>query len=312
MSSNAARHWFRAGEVQERVRRVRVLHIGRRGAQSCGIAAGVVAHRVPAGPEDQGRREPGQVRGEQRRHQRGGRAAGRVLRHVPVVVVRLARRVERPVRLRVATEVEPRIDEDLTVDRRATGSRARRHAAATRFAPALWPPASSRPSPPMAAPGRPDRRPRRAAPSVRRHGGGARDRRAGHHRRRDDRADPVSAAHPPVPEARRAGARRRRAERGRADRPARLPSLPYAWSHRRPRLLPARPRWRPALRRGRCGRGRWPGPPDAEGDDGRPGRRAGQRHPARQLDFDVAVFGHGSAVKGHAVDRFRDLAAKSR
>jgi glyoxylase-like metal-dependent hydrolase (beta-lactamase superfamily II) len=30
------------------------------------------------------------------------------------------------------------------------------------------------------------------------------------------------------------------------------------------------------------------------------------------LDFDVAVFGHGSAVKGRAVDRFRDLAAKSR
>jgi glyoxylase-like metal-dependent hydrolase (beta-lactamase superfamily II) len=30
------------------------------------------------------------------------------------------------------------------------------------------------------------------------------------------------------------------------------------------------------------------------------------------LDFDVAVFGHGTAVRGRAVDRFRDLAAKSR
>jgi glyoxylase-like metal-dependent hydrolase (beta-lactamase superfamily II) len=29
------------------------------------------------------------------------------------------------------------------------------------------------------------------------------------------------------------------------------------------------------------------------------------------LDFDVAVFGHGTAVKGRAVDRFRDLAAKT-
>jgi glyoxylase-like metal-dependent hydrolase (beta-lactamase superfamily II) len=30
------------------------------------------------------------------------------------------------------------------------------------------------------------------------------------------------------------------------------------------------------------------------------------------LDFDVAVFGHGSAVRGRAVDRFRDLAARQR
>ena len=30
------------------------------------------------------------------------------------------------------------------------------------------------------------------------------------------------------------------------------------------------------------------------------------------LDFDVAVFGHGTAVNGRAVDRFRELAAKSR
>ena len=29
-----------------------------------------------------------------------------------------------------------------------------------------------------------------------------------------------------------------------------------------------------------------------------------------ELDFDVAVFGHGSAVRGRAVDRFRDLAAR--
>jgi glyoxylase-like metal-dependent hydrolase (beta-lactamase superfamily II) len=31
-----------------------------------------------------------------------------------------------------------------------------------------------------------------------------------------------------------------------------------------------------------------------------------------ELDFDVAVFGHGSAVRGRAVDRFRDLAARQR
>jgi len=31
-----------------------------------------------------------------------------------------------------------------------------------------------------------------------------------------------------------------------------------------------------------------------------------------ELDFDVAVFGHGPAVRGRAVDRFRDLAARNR
>jgi glyoxylase-like metal-dependent hydrolase (beta-lactamase superfamily II) len=30
-----------------------------------------------------------------------------------------------------------------------------------------------------------------------------------------------------------------------------------------------------------------------------------------ELDFDVAVFGHGGAVKGRAVERFRQLAAKA-
>jgi hypothetical protein len=57
-----------------------------------------------------------------------------------------------------------------------------------------------------------------------------------------------------------------------------------------------------------------PGALDAPGGERRPGSGPAQRDPPRlaELDFQVAVFGHGSAVTGDAVSRFRDFAARHR